>query len=519
MALETEIKLALPPRAATRLLRHPLLAATTPRRQRLDNVYYDTPELALLKALVAVRHRRQGRQHLLTVKSAAPAVGGLARRHEWEAPCVPGEFDFSGVDLPELRQRLEALRESLLPAFRTDFTRLAWIVEPRPGARVEIAFDRGDIRAGDRREAICELELELLNGEVADLFTLAQTLQETLPLHPATASKAERGYRLFVGERAAPTPVKAKPVALDAGMGASAAFVAVALSCLAHLQGNEAGVGSSDDPEFIHQARVAIRRLRSALRVWRPLLPASFVDLDARWRTLAVALGDARNLDVFVGETLPPLLKAFPECKATARLRRHADSCREESRKAARSALSASEYSRLLLDTTAATLALAGGQARGSETQPGNAPERKGAPESKDVRLKDFARDCLGRNARRVSRLAATAQGGDAATRHRLRIALKRLRYATEFFTPILPDKKVRRYVSAAAALQELLGEMNDLAVASELLARSPSTAHSPLARGWLAGRNELMQREIDAAIAAFVRKARPWKKAKKRSG
>lgn len=513
MALETEIKLALPPRAATRLLRHPLLAATPPRRQRLDNVYYDTPELELLKALVAVRHRRQGRRHLLTVKSAAPAVGGLARRHEWEAPCAPGEFDFGGVDVPELRQRLEALRDSLLPAFRTDFTRLAWIVEPRPGARVEIAFDRGDIRAGDRREAICELELELLDGEVADLFTLAQTLQETLPLHPATASKAERGYRLFVGERAAPKPVKAKPVALDAGMGASTAFVAVALSCLAHLQGNEAGVGSSDDPEFIHQARVAIRRLRSALRVWRPLLPASFVDLDARWRTLAVALGDARNLDVFVGETLPPLLKAFPECKATARLRRHAESCREESRKTARSALSASEYSRLLLDTTAATLALAGGQVQGSETQPAHAAE------CKPVRLKDFARDCLGRNARRVSRLAATAQGGDAATRHRLRIALKRLRYATEFFTPILPDKKVRRYVSAAAALQELLGEMNDLAVASELLARSPSTAHSPLARGWLAGRNELMQREIDTAITAFVRKARPWKKAKKRSG
>ncbi|WP_153115358.1 CYTH and CHAD domain-containing protein [Rhodocyclus tenuis] len=494
MPIETEIKLALPARAAAQLLRHPLLAATPPRKQRLANTYYDTADLALLKARIAVRHRRHGWQHLLTVKGAAPSVGGLAQRNEWEAPSAPGEFDFTHVDVPELRRQLEAWRDSLRPAFSTDFTRLAWIIEPRPGARVEVAFDRGHIAANGRREAICELELELLAGEVADLFTLACTLQETLPLHPASASKAERGYRLFVGPNEAKArAAKARAIALDAGMSTTAGFAAVALSCLEHLQGNERGVRDSGEPEFVHQARVAIRRLRSALRVWRPLLPAEpFAAFDARWRALAVALGEARNQEVFATETLPPLLAAFPDCAAAARLQKHASARRKASRRAARAALAAPEYSRLLLEFTAATLALSGS----------NTPT-----------LKDFARDCLTKSARRVARQAAAAQGADAAARHRLRIALKRLRYAVEFFAPLFAGSKVDRYLRSAADLQELLGHMNDLAVAAELIAQAPRAAQSQLARGWLAGRDELMRREIDAAIDAFVRQPPPWKK------
>ena len=494
MPIETEIKLALPARAAAQVLNHPVLAAVTPRKQRLANTYYDTADLSLLKARVAVRHRRQGWQHLLTVKSAAPAVGGLAQRNEWEAPSAPGEFDFAHVDEPELRRQLEGWRAALTPAFSTDFTRLAWIVEPRPGARIEVAFDRGAIVAKGQREAICELELELLAGEVADLFALACTLQETLPLHPASASKAERGYRLFVGQNDSKArPAKARPIALAAGMSSAAGFAAVALGCLDHLQGNERGVRDSGEPEYVHQARVAIRRLRSALRVWRPLLPVEpFAAFDARWRALAGALGEARNHEVFATETLPPLLAAFPDCAASARLHRHAERRRKASRQAARAALAAPEYSRLLLEFTAATLAL---------------------PDADTPTLKDFARDCLSKSARRVARLAAAAQGADAAARHRLRIALKRLRYAVEFFAPLFAGGKLERYLRSAAALQELLGHMNDLAVASELLAQAPRAAQSPLARGWLAGRDELMRREIDAAIDAFVRQPPPWKK------
>jgi triphosphatase len=89
-----------------------------------------------------------------------------------------------------------------------------------------------------------------------------------------------------------------------------------------HLQSNEQGLRESDNPEFVHQARVAIRRLRSAIRVWRPLLPQHFVaSFDPLWQTLASQLGETRNWDVFLAETLPSVVAAFP-AKARSRLSR-----------------------------------------------------------------------------------------------------------------------------------------------------------------------------------------------------
>jgi len=143
-----------------------------------------------------VRYRRKDSAWLLTVKSDAASPGGLAQRREWEAPGQPGEFDFSHVDNPKLRRFLEAAIPELAPVFSTDFTRSFWLLTPQEGTRIEVALDRGKIVAGDHQEAICEVELELLEGKVTDLFDAALSLQKDLPLHPESASKAERGYRL-----------------------------------------------------------------------------------------------------------------------------------------------------------------------------------------------------------------------------------------------------------------------------------------------------------------------------------
>jgi triphosphatase len=109
------------------------------------------------------------------------------------------------------------------------------------------------------------------------------------------------------------TPNKAADVRLEMGMTSIAVFRSTAFSCLSQLQGNERGLRESNAPEFIHQARVAMRRLRSAIRLWRPLLPEEYVsNFDPRWRTLANQLGDTRNWDVFITEILPPISAAFP---------------------------------------------------------------------------------------------------------------------------------------------------------------------------------------------------------------
>lgn len=493
MALETEIKLSLPPRAAGKLAAHPVLAGTQALRQRLLNTYYDTPDLRLQRQRVAVRYRRKGRDWLLTVKCAAPSAGGLAQRNEWEVPARPGEFDFSHVDNDELRTLLEALRPELTPVFTTDFTRTAWLLEAAPGVRIELALDRGRIEAAGRHAAICEIELELQAGEIADLFAAARELQRDLPLHPEAPSKAERGYRLFAD--AAPAPAKAQATPLTRRMPALTAFRSVVLACLGQLQGNEGGVRDSAAPEFIHQSRVAIRRLRSAIRAWRPLLPADFVAAyDPRWRSLAALLGEARNCDVLLGETLPPLVAAFPAHPDLPVLARHVARRGASCRAAARAALrKGGDYSRLLLDFTAAVHAL---------------------PDSPQKVAKTLARRALNKHAARVGKLArAAGAANDAAARHRLRIELKRLRYALEFFAPFYPARRVQRYHRAVSDLLNTLGRMNDLMVAGRFASAALAGHRGDLVHGWLGGRHQLLLRELDAGLAAFRERTPPWKR------
>ena len=489
MGFETEIKLSLPASATRRLPAHPLLAADKPLRLKLVNTYYDTPEKRLQNKRIAVRYRQKGPEWLLTVKSDASSPGGLAQRREWEAPGQPGEFDFSHVDNPKLRRFLESVTPELVPTFTTDFTRALWVLTPQEGTRIEVALDRGKIEAGERHETICEVELELLEGSVADLFAAALTLQADLPLHPEGASKAERGYRLAADTALA--PVRAAKVSLEMGMSSIAVFRSTIFSCLEQLQGNERGVRESEAPEYIHQARVAMRRLRSAIRLWRPLLPADYVsNYDPRWRTLTNQLGDTRNWDVFITEILPPVSKAFPEHSDLQRLVSRASTELGGCRKLAQAAMISPTYSQLLLEFTAATVALV---------------ERKKPP------LTAFAPRSLNKRAKKVAELAAETKDSHPEARHALRIALKRLRYALEFFAPLFPARRMQRYHQSAAGLLELLGRMNDIVVAEQLAIQALPGHDSDLVRAWLAGRSDLMLGQLDALLGDFLSHQAPW--------
>jgi len=495
MALETELKLRLPPGGAARLLQHPLLAGSAPQRQRLLNTYYDTPDLELLGQRMALRHRRKGWDWLLTVKTANPASGGLARRNEWEAKVAPGQFDFSHVDDGDLRRWLEKRTPRLEAAFTTDFTRLAWIVEPAPGTRIEIALDRGTIQSKGQREPLGELELELLAGPETALFALARELSTALgerqALHPVAASKAERGYALFTGRRS--PPQKARPAPLETNLTPLAACRSAALDCLQHLQANEAGAQRGDSPEYVHQVRVAIRRLRSLLKLFAPVLPEAFRQRwTGPWRDLGRGLGEARNWDVFLSETLPPLNAAFPGVAELTRLERHANSRSQAAHLAVRRLLGSPAYSRLLLEFSADLFAL-------GEEPAGQRP------------LADFAARRLDRRARQASRLARNLAELDHAGRHRLRIAFKKLRYAIEFLAPA--GGNGAPYAQSLARLQEHLGRLNDLATARELLA--PTLPARPgLVMGWLGGRSDLLLEELPAFLEDFLAQTAPWEKA-----
>jgi inorganic triphosphatase YgiF len=449
--MEIELKLALPESAQRNFLRHPLLKeAAGKHAAQLVNIYYDTPDLLLRRQGIALRLRSQGGVWLQTVKCAGSSAGGLTTRPEWETP-YDGQFDFSPVDNTAVRAWLERPKvvSRLAPVFETSFRRTGWHFDG-----MVLMLDRGWIASAGRRETISELELELDGGNVTALLALAERLAERLPLAPALLSKAERGYRLF--QALPPSPTKAEPLPIDvARLAPLAAFRVIAFACLEHLQHNRDGAIASEDPEYIHQMRVATRRLRACVRLFAPLLPEAFSEaLLPPLRSLMGLLGQVRDLDVLLAEIAAPVMAALPAEPRLAALAGIVTDRRYRARTEAIHLLASPKYGQLTLRISTLLHQLGDGVDAPTAT----------------VTLGDFATRRLRSLRRKVQRLATSAHPDDPASLHALRIGVKRLRYALEFFTPLAHSKARRRLADKLAAVQTTLGQLNDLASAGRLL-------------------------------------------------
>ncbi len=238
MQKETEIKLRASRETLAALRDHPLLKKRNKsgwQRHELFNQYYDTPGRELAQAKVALRLRRDGDQFIQTLKSRGQSVAGLSERNEWDWYLDKAKLDPKKLTddcWPAALAELD--KKTLKPIFTTDFVRekaeIAW---GRGKARVviEAALDLGQVLVGKHAEEICELELELRQGEPEALLELAAELAADLPLMPCDISKAERGYRLHDADSYAlnlPAPT------LEASMALDDAFAALAW----HLLGN-----------------------------------------------------------------------------------------------------------------------------------------------------------------------------------------------------------------------------------------------------------------------------------------
>lgn len=204
MQKETEIKLRASRETLEALRDHPLLKKRNKsgwQQSELYNQYYDTPGRDLARAKVALRLRRDGEQFIQTLKSRGHSVAGLSERNEWDWYLDKPELDLGKLDDSCWPAALADLdKAQLAPIFSTDFTRqraeIAW-GRGKTRVVIEAALDLGKVVAGEQEEEICELELELRQGEPAALLELAAELAADLPLMPCDISKAERGYRLF----------------------------------------------------------------------------------------------------------------------------------------------------------------------------------------------------------------------------------------------------------------------------------------------------------------------------------
>ncbi|WP_372877235.1 inorganic triphosphatase, partial [Pseudomonas sp.] len=232
MVKETEIKLRVSRDTLAALREHPLLKKRNKsgwEQRELFNQYFDTPARDLAQAKVALRIRRDGDAFIQTLKSRGQSVAGLSERNEFDWYLDQAELDPSKLDDSCWPAALADLDKSLLqPIFSTDFVRqradIAW---GRGKAKVviEAALDLGKVIAGEGEEEICELELELRQGEPAALLELAAELAADLPLMPCDISKAERGYRLFDANSyslSLPAPELNAEMSLDEGFAAIA---------------------------------------------------------------------------------------------------------------------------------------------------------------------------------------------------------------------------------------------------------------------------------------------------------
>lgn len=458
---ETELKLLLPgadpDRIAQMLARHPALRRRTRRVQALHNVYYDTPDQDLRRQKVALRVRRQtgadpaSEVWILTLKTAGVSVGGLSQRGEWEArlpDATPQLSALKGTPWAAL-DPAGSLWPQLAPAFVTTCTRTLWLVRQRGGSVVEVALDVGEIIAGQRREPICELELELKAGQPEVLHGLARHLAASLPVLPGQASKAERGYLLARDAWGGAT--RARSVTLDPHQPLHAAAAEVMAEMWDQALRNCALLLHHDAPEVLHQARVGWRRLRSMARLLQSLLgpPPGAEGLRAFWRDT----GPLRELDVMLCDTLPAWAGAYTgaDPQRQAEWNDMLDAVRDERARAAQAL-------RVRLAEPATGLGWLdwGEWLAGLAQQP---PEQvtKAIPPD----WSDWLAERMARQHKRLQRMSRQAQTDEA--RHLWRLRAKRLRYATEAFASVLPRRRARQWLKEAGQTQLAEGQRRDL--------------------------------------------------------
>jgi triphosphatase len=484
MAVETELKLRIAPEQLARLRRHALLKAhsvTRPVTRRLYNIYYDTPKLDLHKSEMALRLRHAGRQWLQTLKGGGSVHAGLHQRNEWEVPVQGPALDFSATQAVEWGEHLRpSLRKKLQPVFVTDFSRnsrmLLW-----QGAQIELCMDQGVISTEQRSTPVCEVELELKSGEPQQLYELALEILEIVPFELETVSKAEQGYRLLSGYSGHPVKGIAPAVARTDTL--ADVLKTLVWSCMQHFQDNLSGAmghgaTAGDDAEYLHQMRVALRRLRVVLRMAEKVrADVQLAGLYKDVSDLCVELGHVREWDVFIAQTLQPMCERMAGHAGLQALLAVSERQRAACYAALRGAAQAHERQRLLLRFAIWM----------------NSDYWQQQTETAQ-QAKDFATRRLRKLAKRFASSGQQLNTADAARLHALRIVAKKLRYSAEFCAALYDKKKAGSYLAALSIVQDLLGQINDVAVAHRLLdslaADAALAAHQEavvLARGWIA--------------------------------
>jgi inorganic triphosphatase YgiF len=499
---ETEIKLVFEPGSRGNIERHPIFSEALrakPARRELTT-YFDTDDLLLHRHGYSLRIRRSDGQIVQTLKQAAEKSAIVLRRNEWEWQLKTGR--------PLLRPVRELLAKAGLDgALRDPKARIVTEILRRSfeivhdGCEIEVAIDEGVVRAHGREEAIHEVELEVRQGPAGPAYRLALQLLEHDPFRLGAESKADRGYRLLTGCGTPPKKSRDAPLPRDAALDQAFAWTVGA-----PLQGfvDNIPAALAGIPEGIHQARVALRQVRSMLVFYAPYLELSARErFNNAIREMGEVLGIARDWDVFLDETVCDATRAGVPADWIAALSELAEARRKAAHAAVRLRLESKAPAELVLGLEAWI-----GESAWASDPPHHpqTPVRKILPE-----LLDRLADKVERRGRNIGRISARAL-------HPLRKSVKKLRYSAESASGLYGGKSVKRYVKACKNLQTILGAINDARVTTRLLAEivpedsaALGAAAGALQR-WNANRQKGVRRDLEKAWGKLKSAGPFWK-------
>ena len=504
-AFELELKFTGAPQDVARLQNARFLKALSGgdgRWARLNSAYFDTKDGRLAAEEIALRLREESGKRIQTVKRATAA--GAIVREEFE--CEIGDRDAfpQPTGDEEIDHLLKAVSGELeaIAKIRVD----RWTQTLKfGGSEFELALDLGAASAPSLSQAeapIAEVEIEFKRGEMADLFELGRLIVDNAPVRLAARTKLETARAVGAGESYAVAKLE-KP-AIEPDEPAVEALQAMLAAIAVRIINIQAALLETRAVEGVHQMRVALRRFRAIERTFRRAVETdALYALTRRARAIAQLLGPARDLDVFLSETLPDVFQRYHTPAGADALRAAAEAARAAAWADAHAAIADKAFSHFALDLLEAGVIAPW---RDSARKKGRGPLRKFAPAALDKTLA------------RARKAEAAMDRTELAARHPLRIALKKQRYAAQMLGPLFPRETRKPYMRALSRLQEALGVVNDAVVAQRLAEEVGRNAGADAMRaagfvaGFKAAEAEAAVGEIDRAWELFDKTTPFWR-------
>ena len=485
--LEVELKFQIPLSYQKQI--YQLFLSKNVRPISLYAQYYDTPERHLAEQKFSLRQRLEDTHWIQTLK--APSGHHLER---FELEIDLGELDNPALDLkiyqsnPQAKKLLQQVlgkqAKNLITQFETDVERLVYVVHYNR-AEIEVSLDRGEIRHDDQTLAIYEIEFELKQGSIQDLIKFIQPWVKQYHLWLDVRSKAQRGDLLAQDLKIAPAQF-ASPLQLKQKDSTDCALKQIVNNVLQHFLPNATAIAAEQyNSEHVHQTRVAIRRLRSALRVFSDWS----TDADPEWqeqlRTLFRQLGSTRDRDALSEGLLPQLQQAGAPFVQLPDVPEDNSIPIDESLRS--------------LDAVNLILALL------------QFVHQPCVTKQKTQLKKDIAKK-LQKLHQQICKDADHFLELDIELQHRTRKRVKRLRYCIEFIASLYPGKDVKNYLKDLKPAQESLGQFNDLNVAEAMfqdLVKRKQKVWFIL--GWIANEKKYILEQAQAHLDTYAKTDTFW--------